>query len=127
MITYCAFMLAVVGVALMIWSYRTGPIWAAGVGFVSGAFGAGYLVAFAVSPAFAMEGARAPDASPALMDAALQAAIVQRDQALNEGIRLSARLTLAQREIARLRKELEDTRKGAASPEEAPPAESPKP
>lgn len=71
--------------------------------------------------------ARAQDASPELLDAALQAAIGQRDQALNEGIRLKARLVVAQREIARLRKELEEARKGAASPEEAPPAESPKP
>ena len=75
----------------------------------------------------AVTAARAQDASPELLDAALQAAIGQRDQELNEGIRLKARLVVAQREIARLRKEMEDARKGAASPEEVRPAESPKP
>lgn len=50
-----------------------------------------------------------------MLQAALQAAVAQRDQALNEGIRQGAQVTLAQREIARLRQELDAARKATPS------------
>ncbi|GJD65188.1 hypothetical protein [Methylobacterium frigidaeris] len=62
---------------------------------------------------------RPAEASPEMLSAALQAAIAQRDQALNEGLRLAAQASLARAEIARLREALK-----AAS---APPAPSPAP
>ncbi len=69
--------------------------------------------------AFAAGAARAQDGappSPEMLDAALQAAIAQRDQALNEGVRVSAQLSLARREIARLRRELDQATRPASSP-----------
>ena len=71
--------------------------------------------ALAVAPALARAQDGAPP-SPEMLDAALQAAIAQRDQALNDGVRVSAQLSLARREIARLRRELDQATRPASSP-----------
>lgn len=55
-------------------------------------------------------------ASVDLLSAAIQAIAAQRDQALNDSARASAQLTLAQRDIARLRKELDDAKRAAPPP-----------
>ncbi len=66
--------------------------------------------------------ARAQDAalSREMLSAALNAAIAQRDQGLNQVVDLSARLTVAQREIAQLRKDLDSARKAPAAADPAP-------
>ncbi len=68
--------------------------------------------------------------SPEMLSAALQAAVAQRDQALNEALRLAAENTLAQREVARLKREIDaGGGKGASSgrtlPSEPKPSGSP--